>query len=115
VREAGRPPSLIIDGAGGDGLNALIACAAPAARIVIYGATRRSPAQLDMAKIFFKQLDLRGTTMGTPDEFRAMIDLVAKAGIKPVVDRVFPLAEAVEAHRLMETSGQMGKILLDCT
>jgi zinc-binding alcohol dehydrogenase/oxidoreductase len=103
VREAGRPPSLIIDSAGG------------AARIVLYGATRRSPSQLDMAKIFFKQLDIRGTTMGTDDEFRAMIDLVARAGIKPVVDRVFPLAEAVEAHRLMEASEQMGKILLDCT
>jgi zinc-binding alcohol dehydrogenase/oxidoreductase len=114
VREAGRPPSLIIDSAGGDGLNALLACAAPAARIVLYGATRRSPSALDMAKIFFKQIDIRGTTMGTDDEFRAMIALVARAKLKPVVDRVFPLAEAVEAHRLMEASAQMGKILLDC-
>jgi zinc-binding alcohol dehydrogenase/oxidoreductase len=94
VKQAGRPPSLIIDGAGGDGLNALIAASAPAARIVLYGATRRSPSSLDMAKIFFKQLDIRGTTMGTDD--------------------VFPLEQAVEANRLLEASEQMGKILLDC-
>ncbi len=115
VTQAGRPPSLIIDGAGGDGLNALIGAAAPAARIVLYGATRLSPSRLDMAKIFFKQLDIRGTTMGTDDEFRAMLSLVERHRIKPVIDRVFPLSEAVEANRLLENSEQMGKIILDCT
>ena len=115
VAQAGRPPSLIIDGAGGDGLNALIGAAAPAARLVLYGATRRSPSSLDMAKIFFKQIDIRGATMGTDDEFKAMIALVAKHRIKPVIDRVFPLSEAVEANRLLENSEQMGKILLDCS
>ena len=68
-----------------------------------------------MAKIFFKQIDIRGATMGTDDEFKAMIALVAKHRIKPVIDRVFPLSEAVEANRLLENSEQMGKILLDCT
>ncbi|HUJ27224.1 MAG TPA: zinc-binding dehydrogenase [Myxococcales bacterium] len=115
VSQAGRPPSLIIDGAGGDGLNALIAAAAPAARIVLYGATRRSPSSLDMAKIFFKQVDIRGTTMGTDDEFKAMLALVAKHRIKPVIDRVFKLSQAVEANRMLESSEQMGKILIDCT
>ncbi len=114
VAQAGRPPSLIVDGAGGDGLNNLIGAAAPAARIVLYGATRMSPNKLEMAKIFFKQLDIRGTTMGTDDEFRAMVKLVAEHRIKPVIDRIFPLSSAVEANRLLEQSGQMGKILLDC-
>ncbi len=114
VAQAKRPPSLIIDGAGGDGLNALIAAAAPAARIVLYGATRRSPSSLDMAKIFFKQVDIRGTTMGTDDEFKAMLALVAKHRIKPVIDRVMKLDEAVEACKLLAESAQMGKILLDC-
>jgi zinc-binding alcohol dehydrogenase/oxidoreductase len=114
VKQAGSQPTLIIDGAGGDGINLLIAAAAPAARIVFYGATRRSPGSLDMAKIFFKQIDLKGTTMGTDAEFRAMIDLAGRAKIKPVIDRVFPLEQAVEANRLLEASEQMGKILLDC-
>ena len=114
IAQAGSPPSLVIDGAGGDGLNNLIAAVAPAGRIVLYGATRLSPGKLDMAKIFFKQIDLRGTTMGTDDEFRSMVALVAEHRIKPVIDRVFPLSQAVEANRLLEQSGQMGKILLDC-
>jgi NADPH:quinone reductase-like Zn-dependent oxidoreductase len=114
VAQAGRPPSLIVDSAGGDGLNNLIAAAAPAARVVLYGATRMSPGKLDMAKIFFKQIDIRGTTMGTDDEFRAMVKLVADHRIKPVIDRVFPLSQAALANRLLEESGQMGKILLDC-
>src|SRR4051812_27489607 len=108
IAQAGRPPSLIIDGAGGDGLNALIAAAAPAARIVLYGATRMSPSRLDMAKIFFKQLDIRGTTMGTDDEFRAMLALVARHRIKPVVDRILPLNEAAQACKLISESAQMG-------
>jgi len=114
VAQAGRPPSLVIDGAGGDGLNSIIGAIAPAGRIVMYGATRMSPSKLDMAKIFFKQIDLRGTTMGTDDEFRAMVKLVAEHRIKPVIDRIFPLSQAVEANRLLEESAQMGKILLDC-
>ena len=114
VKQAGGPPTLIIDGAGGDGINLLIAAAAPAARIVFYGATRRSPGSLDMAKIFFKQIDLKGTTMGTDDELRAMIDLAGRTKLKPVIDKVFPLEQAVEANRLLEASEQMGKILLDC-
>jgi len=115
VAQAGGPPSLIIDGAGGDGLNNLLAASSGAARIVVYGATRLSPSKLDMPKIFFKQVDIRGTTMGTDDEFRAMLQLVERARIQPVIDRVFPLSQAVEANRLLEESAQMGKIILDCT
>jgi zinc-binding alcohol dehydrogenase/oxidoreductase len=114
VAQAGSAPSLVIDSAGGDGLNNLIAAVAPAGRIVMYGATRLSPSKLDMAKIFFKQIDLRGTTMGTDDEFRAMVKLVAEHRLRPVIDKVFPLSQAVAANRLLEESGQMGKILLDC-
>jgi len=114
VAQAKKPPSLIIDGAGGDGLNNLIGASAPAARIVLYGATRMSPGKLDMAKIFFKQVDIRGTTMGTDDEFRGMIRLVAEHRIRPVIEKIFPLSQTVEAVRLLEESGQMGKILLDC-
>jgi len=115
VKQAGRPPSLIIDGAGGDDLNALIAAAAPAGRIVCYGATRGAPKSIDMPRLFFKQIDLRGSSMGSDAEFRALLALVEREQLKPVVDRVFPLSEAVEANRLLEQSEQMGKVVLDCT
>jgi zinc-binding alcohol dehydrogenase/oxidoreductase len=114
VAEAGRPPTLIIDGAGGDDFNLLVAAAAPGARIVIYGATL-GPMKLDVARTFFKQLDIRGTTMGSDQEFRDLLQLMARDKLRPVVDRVLPLAQAAEASRLLEESAQMGKIVLDCT
>lgn len=113
--QAGSAPSLIIDSAGGATVNALVAAAAPGGRIVFYGSTLGRSPDLDMARIFFKQVELRGTTMGTDDEFRAMIALVASEKLRPIVDRVFPLGEAPAAHRLMDQGEQMGKIVFDCT
>ena len=49
----------------------------------------------------------------TNGEFAAMVDLYTKNGMKPTVDRVFPLAEAGEAQKRMEEAGQFGKIILD--
>jgi D-arabinose 1-dehydrogenase-like Zn-dependent alcohol dehydrogenase len=67
---------------------------------------------LNIFQVFWKQLQVLGTTMGTPAEFSAMLDLVEDRGIRPVVDRTFPLAEAPEALRRMEQAGQFGKIVL---
>lgn len=115
TKAVGRPPSLIVDSAGGDGIGALINAAAPGGRIVFYGATRGAPSTLDMPKLFFKQLDLRGTTMGTDHEFRDMVQLFARTKARPVVDRVFPLSQAAQAMQRMVEAEQMGKIVLDCT
>jgi zinc-binding alcohol dehydrogenase/oxidoreductase len=49
--------------------------------------------------------------MGTRGDFAAMLQLYA-AGLRPIVDRVFPLSEAAEAHRRMEDAKQFGKIVL---
>ena len=67
-----------------------------------------------MVRLFFKQFDIRGTTMGTDDEFRAMLQFVARERIRPLVDQVFPLSQAPDALRRMAQSDQMGKIVLDC-
>jgi zinc-binding alcohol dehydrogenase/oxidoreductase len=112
--EAGGLPSLIADGAGGNSLNDLVNACAPAGRIVLYGATRGVPDKLDVRKIFFRQLDLRGATMGNDEEFHAMLRLVTERHIEPVVDRVLPLSDAATAVQLVEDSRQMGKIVLDC-
>ena len=69
---------------------------------------------MDLRRIFFKQLDVRGATMGTDEEFRAMIDLVARKQLRPVIDRVFPLAETASAMKRLDDGAQMGKVVLDC-
>ena len=113
IEAAGRPPSLIIDGTGGEGLNALINVAAPGARIVIYGATAGLTKDLNLHKVFFKQIDLRGSTMGTDVELHAMLGLVSREKLRPLVDQVFKLDQAAAAMDRMDEGKQMGKIVLD--
>jgi zinc-binding alcohol dehydrogenase/oxidoreductase len=104
---------LIIDSAGGDGYAALVELAAPGGRIVNYGATAGPPKKLDLFKVFWKQLRLLGSTMGSPRDFALMLAHVAKHEIRPVVDRVLPLAEGNAALARMRDAQQFGKIVVD--
>ena len=103
---------VIVDSAGGEGFGDLIDLAAPGGRIVFFGATRGNPPVLPMRKIFWRQLSLLGTTMGSPADWGAMIELVALHKIRPVVSEVFPMARGAEAFALMECGGQFGKIVV---
>jgi len=103
---------VVIDSALGEGFEKLLDLANPGARIVFFGGTAGNIPPLNGRKIFWKQLQILGTTMGSPDDFKAMIDFVNKHQIVPVVDEVFPLAEANKAVHKMERSTQFGKIVL---
>ncbi|MBI1373118.1 MAG: zinc-binding dehydrogenase [Phycisphaera sp.] len=107
------PMDVIIDSAGGAGYNQLLDACAPGGAIVNYGSTAGPPAKLDMFKVFWKQLRLQGTTMGSPADFAAMLHDVNAHAIRPVIDRVMPLAEADAAVALMKGSPQFGKIVLE--
>jgi NADPH:quinone reductase-like Zn-dependent oxidoreductase len=103
---------IIVDGAAGDGLNDLLDLAAPGGRVVLYGATRGNPAQVVARRIFWKQLNVLGSTMGSPEDFAGMMEFVGSHKIRPVVDRVFALAQGEAAFRWMEEGGQFGKIVV---
>jgi D-arabinose 1-dehydrogenase-like Zn-dependent alcohol dehydrogenase len=62
--------------------------------------------------VWWKQLAILGSTMGTREDFKGAYDLIAAGKAKPVVDEVFPLAEARAAHERMEAGEQLGKIVL---
>jgi len=83
----------------------------PGGRIVTYGATRGPVPNIEVRRIFWKQIDIHGSTMGTPDDFKHMLETYAK-GLRPVVDRVFPLEQAADAHARLERGEQFGKIVL---
>lgn len=103
---------VVVDSAGGDGFEALVDACQPGARIVFFGATRGNPGVLPMRKVFWRQLSLLGTTMGSPDDWAAMVNFVTECQIQPVVSATFELDEAGAAFDLMERGGQFGKIVL---
>lgn len=103
---------LVIDGAAGDTLTHLMDVCNPGARLVFYGATRGNPGQLEARKLFWNQLQLIGTTMGTDADFLQMLQLVKEHQLKPILDQVFPFEQAVEAFDRMKEGRQFGKIVL---
>jgi zinc-binding alcohol dehydrogenase/oxidoreductase len=103
---------IVVDGAAGDGMGALMNLAAPGGRIVFYGATRGNPSGLEVRRIFWKQLNILGSTMGSPPDFTAMVAFVNKHSLRPVIDKIFHLAEGEVALRRMENAQQFGKIVL---
>ncbi len=107
------PVDLIIDSAGGEGYNDLLELVKPGGRVVNYGATAGPPRKLDMFKLFWKQLHLIGSTMGSPEDFAAMVKFVNEHQIKPVVDKVVPLSEGPELVASMADSPQFGKLVLE--
>ncbi len=115
AREFGQhhgPFDVIVDSAGGAGFADLVELAAPGGRVVFFGATRGNVPDLPLRKVFWKQLSLLGSTMGSPADFQMMTDFVARHAIRPVVGSVFPIEAAAEAFSLMERGGQFGKIVV---
>ncbi len=81
-------------------------------RIVVCGATSGPNPPANLHRIFWKQLAVYGSTMGTREDFRATYDLVASGRARPVVDKVFPLRDAKAAHEHLESGRQLGKVVL---
>jgi NADPH:quinone reductase-like Zn-dependent oxidoreductase len=82
------------------------------ARIVVCGATTGPNPQAQLHRIWWKQLDVLGSTMGTREDFEGAYELVASGKAKPIVDRVFPLEQVAEAHAHLEHGRQLGKVVL---
>ncbi|GAB2554378.1 zinc-binding dehydrogenase [Spirosoma aerophilum] len=103
---------VIIDSAGGAGFAKLIDVAASGGRIAFFGGTTGNITDIVPPKVFFKQLSIFGTTMGTEHEFTDMLSFVDAHKIVPVVDEVFSLTDIEEAMKKMDTGKQFGKIVL---
>jgi NADPH:quinone reductase-like Zn-dependent oxidoreductase len=104
---------VIVDGAGGEDFSKLIDLAKPGGRIAIYGATAGNLNTGVPAKIFWKQLDILGSTMGTNEEFSDMLQFVSAHKLVPTVSKVFGLNQCEAAARFMDESQQFGKIILE--
>ena len=103
---------VVIDSAGGDGFNQLLKMCNKGARVGVYGGTAGSWNNVSVPNIFFKQLSIFGSTMGSDAEFGQMLDFVSTHRIVPVVDSVFDLKDGNQAIQMMKNSLQFGKIVL---
>jgi zinc-binding alcohol dehydrogenase/oxidoreductase len=81
-------------------------------RIVVCGATTGPNPPAALHRVWWKQLSILGSTMGSPEDFRGAYDLIAAGRAAPVIDSVFPLADARAAHERLEAAEQLGKIVL---
>ncbi len=103
---------LIIDGAGGEGFGTLARLLAPGGRLVFYGGTRGKWPPILPQHLFFKQVSICASTMGSPKEFTALVDFVGRHGLRPLVARSFALEAGAEAFDYLRGGTQQGKVVL---
>jgi NADPH:quinone reductase-like Zn-dependent oxidoreductase len=103
---------VVVETVGADTWAKSLAAARTAGRVCVCGATTGPNPPANLHRLWWKQLTVYGSTMGTNADFAAVLDLVTSGRARPVVDSVFPLSEARAAHERMEAGEQLGKIVL---
>ncbi len=101
---------IAVDSSGGDTLSKAASVVRPGGRIVIYGGTRPE-STLRLFPIFWNHIDVRGTSMGSPADFAAMLKMF-DGNLRPAIDQVYAMDDAVAAAERMAKSDQFGKIVL---
>jgi NADPH2:quinone reductase len=85
--------------------------ARPGGRIVVCGATSGPNPPAGLHRIWWKEIDVLGSTMGSAEDFEACLELVTSGRARPLIDEMFPLSEAPAAHERLEAGEQLGKIV----
>jgi zinc-binding alcohol dehydrogenase/oxidoreductase len=114
VKEAtgGRGADVVVEHVGEATWQRSLQAARTGGRITVCGATTGPNPPAGLHRIWWKQLTVYGSTMGTKEDFEGAYELVASGRAKPIVDRVFPLPEARAAHEYLEAGEQLGKVIL---
>ena len=108
-----RGADVVIDHVGGDVLARSVVAAAAGGRVVTCGATAGFEARVDLRHVFFRQVEILGSTMGSKGVMPGILEHVRAGRLRPVVDRILPLWEAREAHRVLEAREAFGKVVLE--
>ena len=103
---------VVVETVGADTWQKSLAACRPAGRVCVCGATSGANPPANLHRIWWKQLTVYGSTMGTRDDFLGAYDLVRSGRARVHVDSVFPLAEVRAAHERLERGEQLGKIVL---
>jgi len=112
-RTGKRGVDVVIDHVGGDTFVGSIKATATGGTIVTCGATSGFTPAVDLRHVFFRQLAILGSTMGSKADLLAVLEHVAAGRLRPVVHAVMPLAQAADAHRMLEDRAAIGKVVLE--
>ena len=107
-----RGVDVVVDYIGADTWVRSLRSARRGGRVLTCGATTGFAPQTDLRQIFFRQVQVIGSTMGSNREFLDVMKCVFRGQLKPVIDRVLPLEEARKGHELIEARAVFGKIVL---
>lgn len=107
-----RGVDIVIDHIGGDTFDSSLRTLARGGRLVTCGATAGGEVSLDLKRLFFKNLAVLGSTMGSKGELCRITDLMAAGRLTPMVDRALPLDQVREAHRALEAREAFGKVVV---
>jgi NADPH:quinone reductase-like Zn-dependent oxidoreductase len=108
-----RGVDVVIEHVGGDVFAKSVRAVRSGGRIVTCGATAGFHPEIDLRQIFFRQVEVLGSTMGSKADLLAVLEHVAAGRLVPVVDRVLPLAQAGDAHNILERREAFGKVVLE--
>jgi NADPH:quinone reductase-like Zn-dependent oxidoreductase len=108
-----RGVDVVCDSVAGDTLDKHIQCLAKGGRLVTCGVTAGAKPQIDFRRVFWNQITILGSTMGSHQDFFEIHRLVAKKTVLPTIDSVYPLAEVKAAQKRMEEKQQFGKIVVE--
>lgn len=104
---------IIIDSAGGKDFGKFIDLAMPGGRVVNFGRTAGNISDIATRLLYWKQISIMGTTMGTRDEFLSMLDFVESRKLQPVIDKTFLLSDINAAFERMVKGDHFGKVVLE--
>lgn len=107
-----RGVDIVVENVGEPTWEGSVRALAPGGRLVTYGATAGPVVTLDIRRVFWRQIEIIGTTMASRSEFEAMLRAAWAGQLRPVIDTRFPLDEARAAHEYLEAGRQFGKVLL---
>jgi NADPH:quinone reductase-like Zn-dependent oxidoreductase len=107
-----RGVDLVVDYVGKETWTRSLQCLRRGGRLVTCGATSGHDPAEDLRHVFYRQLEIRGSTMGNDKELAEALRLLFAGRVRPVIDRVFPLRDAAEAHRRLESRASFGKLVL---
>jgi NADPH:quinone reductase-like Zn-dependent oxidoreductase len=107
-----RGVDVVVDCVGGESWAKSLASLAKGGRLVTCGATAGAQPQTDIRRIFWNNLKIFGSTLGSREDFSQVLSFMETTRTKPIIDRVFPLKEAAAAQQRLEEGKQFGKIVL---